>query len=92
MIGGQEAIAYCLAYNVGNQSNSHLPVLISCLGVTITLTNGVPIETVGQMLEHKSIRSTQIYARVTDTKVSRDIRKLKKLYKGQPLYLADDFI
>ena len=32
--GGKEAIAYCLAYNVGNQSNSHLPVLIPCLGIT----------------------------------------------------------
>jgi hypothetical protein len=30
----KEAIAYCLAYNVGNQFNSHLPVLIPCLGVT----------------------------------------------------------
>jgi len=58
---------------------------------TVTLTNGVPMETVGQMLGHKSIRSTQIYARVTDTKVSRDMRKLKKLYQGQPLYLSDDF-
>jgi hypothetical protein len=32
--GGKEAIAYCLAYNVGNQSNSHLPLLIPCLGIT----------------------------------------------------------
>jgi site-specific recombinase XerD len=59
---------------------------------TVTLTNGVPIETVGQMLGHENIRSTQINARVTDTKVSRDMRKLKKLYKGQALYLSDDFI
>ncbi len=58
---------------------------------SVTLTNGVPMETVGQMLGHKSIRSTQIYARVTDTKVSRDMQKLKKMYKGQPLYLSDDF-
>ncbi len=58
---------------------------------TVTLTNGVPIETVGQMLGHKNIRSTQIYARVTDTKVSRDMQKLKKMYKGQQLYLSDDF-
>nr|MCS3811976.1 site-specific recombinase XerD [Mucilaginibacter sp. X4EP1] len=58
---------------------------------TVTLTNGVPMETVGQMLGHKNIRSTQIYARVTDTKVSHDMRKLKKLYQGQPLYLSDDF-
>jgi integrase len=56
---------------------------------TVTLTNGVPIETVGQMLGHKDIRSTQIYARITDTKVSRDMRGLKKRYQGQPLFLAD---
>lgn len=58
---------------------------------TVTLTNGVPIETVGQMLGHKNIRSTQIYARVTDTKVSRDMKPLKKRYKGQELYLAENF-
>jgi integrase len=57
---------------------------------TVTLTNGVPIETVGQMLGHKNIRSTQIYARVTDTKVSKDMRKLKKMYQGQQLFLASD--
>lgn len=34
VIGGQEAIAYCLAYNVGNRTNSFLPVLIPCLGLT----------------------------------------------------------
>jgi len=32
--GGKEAVGYCLAYNLGNQSNSHLPVLMSCLGIT----------------------------------------------------------
>jgi site-specific recombinase XerD len=58
---------------------------------TVTLTNGVPIETVGQMLGHKNIRSTQIYARVTETKVSRDMQKLKKMYHGQALFLSDEF-
>jgi len=32
--GGQQAIAYCLTYNVGSHSNLHLPVLMACLGVT----------------------------------------------------------
>jgi hypothetical protein len=32
--GGQEAVAYCLAYNVGHHSNSLLPLLIPCLGLT----------------------------------------------------------
>jgi hypothetical protein len=34
IVGGQEAIAYCLAYNLGHLSNLFLPVLIPCLGVT----------------------------------------------------------
>ena len=40
---------------------------------TVTLTNGVPIESVSEMLGHKSIRTTQIYAKVIDKKVSHDM-------------------
>jgi site-specific recombinase XerD len=50
---------------------------------TVTLTNGVPIETVGKMLGHKSLRTTQIYAKILDTKVSSDMQILKqKLLKA----------
>ena len=35
---------------------------------TIALSNGVPIETVSKMLGHKSIKTTQIYAKITDMK------------------------
>lgn len=45
---------------------------------TVTLTNGVPIETVGKMLGHKSLRTTQIYAKILDNKVSDDMQQLKK--------------
>ena len=45
---------------------------------TVTLTNGVPIETVGKMLGHKSLRTTQIYAKILDTKVSSDMQVLKQ--------------
>ena len=44
---------------------------------TITLTNGVPIETVSKMLGHKSLRTTQIYAKILDLKVSRDMKMLR---------------
>lgn len=43
---------------------------------TITLTNGVPIETVSKLLGHSSIRTTQIYAKVVETKVSNDMDEL----------------
>ncbi|WP_242009202.1 site-specific integrase [Robertkochia solimangrovi] len=37
---------------------------------TVMLTNGVPIETVSKLLGHTKLSTTQIYARVIDTKIS----------------------
>jgi site-specific recombinase XerD len=45
---------------------------------TITLTNGVPIESVSKMLGHKSLRTTQIYTKVLDLKVSSDMQTLRE--------------
>lgn len=45
---------------------------------TVTLANGVPIETVSKMLGHKNIRTTQHYARILDSKVSEDMEVLKQ--------------
>lgn len=43
---------------------------------TVTLSNGVPIETVSKLLGHSKIASTQIYAKVIERKVSEDIKVL----------------
>lgn len=43
---------------------------------TVTLQNGVPIESVSRMLGHKSIKTTQIYARIVDKKVEEDMDQL----------------
>ena len=45
---------------------------------TVCLSNDVPIETLSKMLGHRSIRTTQIYAKITAEKVSRDMEKLSK--------------
>ncbi|MCU0360437.1 MAG: site-specific integrase [Bacteroidia bacterium] len=45
---------------------------------TITLSNGVPIETVSSMLGHKNIKTTQIYAKVVEQKVSDDMKLLRE--------------
>ncbi|MDD4426284.1 MAG: site-specific integrase [Mariniphaga sp.] len=45
---------------------------------TITLTNGVPIETVSKLLGHTCISTTQIYAKVIEIKISKDMCRLKK--------------
>lgn len=51
---------------------------------TVTLTNGVPLETVSSMLGHKNIRTTQIYAKVVQTKVSADMQNLEDKLTGNP--------
>ena len=43
---------------------------------TICLTQGVPIETLSQMMGHLSIKTTQIYAEVTRTKINEDMTNL----------------
>ncbi len=50
---------------------------------TVTLTNGVPIESVSKMLGHKNLRTTQHYAKILDRKVSDDMKMLRsKLSTG----------
>src|SRR5690554_5359308 len=44
---------------------------------TVTLSNGVPIESVSKMLGHKSLRTTQHYAKILDRKVSDDMHALR---------------
>lgn len=45
---------------------------------TVTLNNGVPIESVAKMMGHTSIKTTQIYAKVLDHKISSDMQQLRE--------------
>ena len=49
---------------------------------TVTLTNGVPIETVSKMLGHKNIQTTQHYAKILDKKVSEDMKILRDKFNA----------
>ncbi|WP_438362132.1 tyrosine-type recombinase/integrase [Parabacteroides johnsonii] len=40
---------------------------------TLSISYGVPIESVSKMLGHTNIRTTQIYAKIIDTKLSADM-------------------
>ena len=46
-------------------------------GTHITLSLGIPIETVGKMMGHMRIATTQLYAKVTDRKVDEDMKRLR---------------
>ncbi len=52
---------------------------------SITLTNGVPIETVSKMLGHKNIQTTQHYAKILDKRVSEDMMILRNKFSSKYL-------
>ena len=57
---------------------------------TVTLTNGVPIETVSKMLGHTKLATTQIYAKVVENKIGTDMAALKqKLSSAEQIRKAD---
>lgn len=59
-------------------------------GTLITLSQGVPLETVSQMMGHKCIKTTQIYAKLTHQKVNEDMKKLSSRIGGK--YKLPDYI
>lgn len=86
-LSNQKVNAYLkeIADVCGIQKNLTFHLARHTFATTITLTNGVPIETVSKMLGHTSIRTTQIYAKVVEKKVSEDMRELqtKLLHRTQ---------
>ncbi|ASK28801.1 recombinase [Chryseobacterium sp. T16E-39] len=50
---------------------------------TVTLSNGVPIESVSKMLGHKNLKTTQHYAKILDKKVSDDMAVLRQILKSK---------
>lgn len=48
---------------------------------TVTLSNGISLESVSKMLGHKNMRTTQHYAKILDKKVSQDMGMLFKKFR-----------
>jgi site-specific recombinase XerD len=57
---------------------------------TVTLTNGVSLESVSKMLGHKSIKTTQHYAKIVDRKVSDDMLLLKAKYTNNAVQIQQE--
>ena len=49
---------------------------------TVTLENGVPIRSVSKQLGHTTVKTTQLYARITGSKVSSDMDVLPENLQG----------
>ena len=50
---------------------------------TMSLSAGIPIESIAKMMGHVSIAITQIYAQVTDNKISEDMDRLIRKYQKE---------
>ena len=77
-----------LIFNQLRSPFSSLHLLASCIlfhaarhtyATEITLSHGVPLETVSKMLGHSRIETTQHYAKVTDNKIDTDTKALDKI-------------
>ena len=62
----------------GIEKNLTFHIARHTFATTVTLSNGMPIETVSKLLGHSKIATTQIYAKVIERKVSDDMHRLRK--------------
>ncbi len=60
--------------NINKQISSHSGR--RTFATTVTLSNGVPIETVSRMLGHSDLSVTQLYAKVIDKKIMDDMKDI----------------
>ncbi len=72
----------------GIEKNLSFHLARHTFATTITLSKGVPIETVSKMLGHTSIKTTQIYARITDSKIGNDMHELSEKLQGMDKMLS----
>jgi site-specific recombinase XerD len=91
-------LGFVLPVLSNQKMNAYLKEIADCCGITknltfhiarhtfattVTLSNGVPIESVSKMLGHRNLKTTQQYAKVLDRKISDDMQQLKKKLAGE---------
>jgi len=82
VISNQRMNAYLKEIAVLCKINKNLTFHLArhTFATTVTLSNGVPIESVSKMLGHRSLKTTQIYAKVIDRKLKDDMEILKNKF------------
>jgi site-specific recombinase XerD len=70
-----------IAKSCGIHKNISFHVARHTFATTVMLSNGVPIETVSKLLGHTKLSTTQLYARVVESKISEDINKLLERFE-----------
>lgn len=89
VLSNQKMNAYLkeIAVVCGIEKNITFHLARHTFATTVTLSHGVPIESVSKMLGHTNIQTTQIYARITNQKISKDMAALAEKmggHLGQP--------
>ena len=72
-----------VARHAGFSFNPTMHVRRHTFATTVTLSQGVPLETVSKMLGHKHITTTQIYAKITNDKIGKDMDMLSEKIAGK---------
>ena len=89
VLSNQKSNAYLkeIADLCGIKKNLTTHLARHTFATTVTLSNGVGIESVSKMLGHTSIKTTQHYAKILDSKVSDDMAILKQKFINQSTHL-----
>lgn len=72
-----------IAMKCGLKANLSMHIGRHSFATTVTLSQGVPLETVSKMLGHKQITTTQIYAKITKNKIETDMNALQTKLDGK---------
>lgn len=84
VLSNQKMNAYLkeIAVVCGIEKNITFHLARHTFATTVTLSHGVPIESVSKMLGHTNIQTMQIYARITNQKISKDMAALAEKMGG----------
>ena len=82
VLSNQKMNAYLkeIADVCGINKNLSYHIARHTFATTVTLSNGVPLETVSKMLGHRNLRTTQHYAKILDKKIGEDMKGLRNKF------------